>query len=586
MPIQPLDEHVIAQIAAGEVVERPASVVKELVENSLDAGATHIQVEIEKGGRKLIRVSDNGHGIPQAELTLAYARHATSKLRDADDLYRIHTLGFRGEALASIVAVSQTTIETRHRDEQIGSMTRIEGSVVVRQNEFGAAAGTMMTVENLFFNMPVRLKFLKTENTEKRQISNIITQYAMAYPQVRFVLVQEGREVFRSLGSGQLSDVIVKVLGLSNFKQMIQVQGEEPLSGFNSSIQVLGYVSEPSLHRKDRNRIVLFVNGRAIQDSSLTYAITQAYHNLLPKGRYPLATLLLQVPPEFVDVNVHPTKAEVRFREANAAFVAVQRVVRQALMASDQRNHLVMRPQDTSVGAWMPATQQPLDGAEEWGNITPSTSQDDAHTADPTAIPTGLGRPQRPRTLPPLRVVGQVGATYIVAEGPAGLYLVDQHSAHQRILYQQLLDEQTQSNVQSHDIEATTIDLSVSETKTMESLVASLRTWGVNVEPFGATSFVVRTLPTLVNEQFAEDIIATILAEAKTHDDSAILIPVVLARYGAYRHGRILKSEEMQKLIETLERCPNPQVSPDERPTLVHISADQLATEFANVSSN
>lgn len=583
-PIQRLEEHVIAQIAAGEVVERPASVVKELIENALDAQATYIQVDIERGGQQLIRISDDGHGIPSHEMPLAIARHATSKLRTADDLYRIATLGFRGEALSSVVAVSKTTITTRHRTESIGTQLRIEAGNVTHHREVGAPAGTVITVENLFYNMPVRLKFLKTENTEKRQIMNIVTQYAMAYPDVRFVLVQDNREVFRSSGSGQLADVVVKVFGLAQFKQMIEVRGQDNLDGLTSTIHIEGYISEPNLDRKDRNRIILFVNGRAIQDSTLTYAITQAYHNLLPKGRYPLALLMIQVPPEFVDVNVHPTKAEVRFRDANTTFIALQRVIRHALMNLDQQNmprfnQESRRPQ---AGGWaLPSVNDgddlPLEALDEWGNATSATP------TDPTAIPTGLGRPERPRTLPPLRIVGQVGASYIVAEGPAGLYLIDQHTAHMRVLYQQLLDERDGQGIQWHEIESRTINFSQKEARTIETIIDALAQAGIQIEPFGTTAFVVRTVPVILSEQFVEDAIASLLDEwmrQNTNAEPLDLTLLIIARYSAYRSGRILKQDEMAQLVQNLERCPSPQTSPDDRPTLIHISADQLADEF------
>ncbi|MCA9915155.1 MAG: DNA mismatch repair endonuclease MutL, partial [Anaerolineae bacterium] len=312
MPIIQLPDEVVAQIAAGEVVERPASVVKELIENSLDAGAKNIHVEYAGGGRQRIRVSDDGQGIPVTEVQLALVRHATSKLRSAQDLQHILTLGFRGEALASIAAVSHLTLSTRQRDEDVGTEVRVEGGALVRNKPIGAPAGTVITVENLFFNTPARLKFLKSENTEKRQISGIVMNYAMAYPQVRFVMVQDGREIFRSPGSGQLGDVVVKVMGLDIFREMLEVAGETRIQESGHSIRVQGFVSQPTLNRKDRTRIILFVNGRAVQDSGLTYAVTQAYHMLIEKGRHPYAVMMVSMPPDYVDVNVHPTKAEVR----------------------------------------------------------------------------------------------------------------------------------------------------------------------------------------------------------------------------------------------------------------------------------
>ena len=336
MPIEILPDTVVSQIAAGEVVERPASVVKELIENSLDAGAKNIYIEAVAGGQKRIRISDDGEGIFADEVALALTRHATSKLRSAKDLQTIRTLGFRGEALASIAAVSHTSLVTRHRDESVGTQIRVEGGQVAQQKSAGAPAGTVLTIENLFYNTPARLKFLKSETTEKRNINAIVMNYAMAYPGVRFVLSHDGRETFRSPGSGQLADVVVKVLGLDYFKEMLAVQGEEHIRETGEFITVDGFVSQPGLHRKDRTRITLFVNGRVVQDSGLTYAVTQAYHNLLDKGRNPYAVLMIAVPTDFVDVNVHPTKAEVRFQNTNVVFTAVQRTVRQGVLGYAQ----------------------------------------------------------------------------------------------------------------------------------------------------------------------------------------------------------------------------------------------------------
>ncbi|MGB1288654.1 MAG: DNA mismatch repair endonuclease MutL, partial [Aggregatilineales bacterium] len=451
MTVQKLADDVIAQIAAGEVVERPASVVKELLENALDAGADSIHIEVSEGGKRLIRISDNGSGIYHDEVMLALERHATSKLRHADDLYHIQTLGFRGEALASIASISHTTLSTRHRDEDIGTQVRIEGAKLVNQKAVGVPAGTVLTIENLFYNVPARLKFLKSENTEKRHIQMLVTRYAMAYPGVRFTLIQDGREVFRSNGSGQLADVIVKILGLDYFKEMVEVAGEERIPDRSDFIRVQGFVSAPTLHRKDRTRIVLFINGRAIQDTNLTYAVVQAYHTLMDKGRYPIAVLMIEMPTDFVDVNVHPAKAEVRFRDANAVFVAVQRTIRQTVIGLNTPTGMTIPPENPSTHeTWQTAyrpkmTRQNTDisddiNSDERPGYFPelSLTEDDIAGAE---IPVGAGSPRKPRTLPPLRVVGQVGAAYIVAEGPAGMYLIDQRAAHERILFEQLKEQ-------------------------------------------------------------------------------------------------------------------------------------------------
>ncbi len=346
MPIRILPPEVANQIAAGEVVERPSSVVKELVENSLDAGASDIRVEIQEGGRRLVRVQDDGCGIPAAEVGLAFQRHATSKISSAADLERITTLGFRGEALASIASVAQVTLLSRARDEEVGALYRVaEGREIVHEPK-GAAVGTIITVEHLFTNVPARLKFLKQPATEAGHIEQIVTRYALAYPERRFSLASDGKLIFQSTGSGKRYDVIVKVYGLEMAKQMLEIGEstnqrisesanlEESHSPFaHSLIRVSGYLGTPAMHRSHRGYITLFVNRRWFQDASVAFSVIQAYHTLLPVGRYPVAVIFIEMDPAEVDVNVHPTKAEVRFRDSRAVFSAVQRAAREALVA-------------------------------------------------------------------------------------------------------------------------------------------------------------------------------------------------------------------------------------------------------------
>ena len=296
MAIRVLSEKVASQIAAGEVVERPASVVKELVENSIDAGATDVRVETREGGKRSIRVVDDGSGVPATEVELAFHRHSTSKLSTADDLDHVTTLGFRGEALASIASVSRVTFVTRAADEPVGTLLRLEGGKVVTRQESGRPPGTAVVIEDLFFNVPARRKFLRTDRTERGHIGGWLTRYAMAYPRLRFTLSHDERVVFQSLGNGRLRDVMVTVYGLELGAAFLEVLPDEREAG----IQVLGFVSPPSLHRANRSYITLFVNGRWVQDTRLTYAVIQAYHTLLPTGRYPLGVVMVQLPPEEV----------------------------------------------------------------------------------------------------------------------------------------------------------------------------------------------------------------------------------------------------------------------------------------------
>ncbi|NWF70696.1 MAG: DNA mismatch repair endonuclease MutL [Chloroflexi bacterium] len=587
MTIQVLPERVIAQIAAGEVVERPASVVKELIENALDAGASVIRVEIDGGGKRLIRVSDNGAGIHSDEAALAVARHATSKLRSVADLEHIETLGFRGEALASIAAVSHMTLTTRHRDAAAGVRLRVEGGDLLRKQTIGAPAGTVVSVENLFFNTPARLKFLKADNTEKRQVTSVITRYAMAYPGVQFVLLQDGVEIFHSSGSGRLADVLVKVFGLDSFKHMLEVnsQGE-------GEHQVYGYSSTPELHRADRSRITLFVNGRSIQDASLTFAVVQAYHTLLMTGRYPLAVLMLRVPPPDVDVNVHPTKAEVRFRDPNAVFAAVQRAVRRAVVEAAQVTTMrqmvdvvtIRRPAQLDLELDMTDSGQ-YQRQQRPALIPRGGDIDD----ESTAIPVGPAAPARPRTLPMLRVLGQISAAYIVAEGPAGMYLVDQHAAHERILYEQFMDNhERQGLIAQYALTAQTIQLAPLEARLLEEHLDSLTHFGFALEAFGPNTFAVRSVPALLADKDPTEILRALLQDleaGKQPGQRTIEEKIILrvCKQAAVKAGQILSLDEMQGLIRALERCRSPLTCPHGRPTLLHMSSDHLAREFGRL---
>lgn len=585
MGIEVLPDHVVAQIAAGEVVERPASVVKELIENAIDAGATTIHVSVNEGGQRLIRVSDDGDGIHSQEVELAFSRHATSKLRSHDDLQRIATLGFRGEALFSIASVSRVTVTTRHRDEQTGTRLRLEGSALAGKQAIGAPSGTIITVENLFYNVPARLKFLKKVTTERKQITALVTHLAMAYPHIRFILEHDGREVFRASGSGQLADVVVKAMGLDVFKSLIEVYSE------HSGITVHGYTSQPSLVRSDRGRITLFVNGRAVQDSHLTYAITQAYQGFLETSQYPVAVLMVHVPPEEVDVNVHPTKAEVRFRDNNQVFTAVQRAVREALVEDANRRgtggHFAPLDYPRTAGLYEPPwTRQmgmALDTessptAYERGALAQPHSN---HEREDESIPYGPGAPLKPRTLPVLRVVGQVGASYIVAEGPAGLYLIDQHAAHQRVLYEQFL-ERGERPKPINDV--VTVELSATRARLLETHLQEFMAVGFSVEPFGPHTFVVRAAPALLPTPDVAQIITELVDElaqkrpAKGDVEEFLIRQIV--RRSAVKVGQILNHEEMQGLVRQLERSQNPLTSPEGRSTLLHMSGDQLAREF------
>ncbi|MDL1900834.1 DNA mismatch repair endonuclease MutL [Anaerolineae bacterium CFX9] len=588
MPIHLLTQDVVAQIAAGEVVERPASVVKELLENAIDAQAHNIHIAISGDGRTRIQLSDDGAGIRSEEVELAFARHATSKLSDASDLYNIRTLGFRGEALASIASVSLIEMTTRHETDPAGTHIRLSAGEILRKRSVGAPRGTVIAVENLFFNTPARLKFLKSENTEKRQIASIVSRYAMAYPDIRFILEQDGREVFRSNGSGNLLDVLMGALGLEHARHMFEVDDTHGL------IRVQGYTSAPDFSRSDRSRITLFVNGRWIQDSTLTYAVIQAYHTLLMTGRFPVAVLMIQLPPEDVDVNVHPTKAEVRFREADAVFSAVQRAVRRSVIDNAQvhqvRSDLGFHP-DRGRAVWNPERhEQQLNLGIELNSPGQFASSLQGGQTDGHAIEKpSPDLPIKPRSLPMLRVIGQIAASYIVTEGPAGMYLIDQHAAHERVLFEKFMDEHERKDlVRQFTLSAQTIQTAPDEARLLEDNLERLSQLGFDIEPFGPNVFVIRAIPAMLSDQDPVEVIGSIVEDLQSGNipgQAAVEARIVLrvCKQAAVKAGQILTMEQMQTLVRQLERCESPLTCPHGRPTLIHMSSAQLEREFGRI---
>ncbi|MGQ9522643.1 MAG: DNA mismatch repair endonuclease MutL [Anaerolineae bacterium] len=569
--IRILPPEIVAQIAAGEVIGRPASVVKELVENSIDAGAREIRIEVADGGKRMMRVADDGCGIPAAEVELAFQRHATSKLASADDLARIATLGFRGEALASIAAVSRVTCATRAAGEETGTLIRLEGGEVVSRRPVGRPPGTTITVEDIFFNVPARRKFLRSSATERHHIDAWVTRYAMAYPDRRFVLVHDGREVFRSPGTGQMRDVLVAIYGVEVGSALVEIPPEE-----DATVRVTGFASPPHLHRAGRGDITLFVNGRWVQDARLTYAIIQAYHTLLPAGRYPLAVVSVTLPPEAVDVNVHPAKAEVRFRDGEVVFRAMQRAVRRAVTEEDGIPTMRTVPGPALI-ARPPETRPPEQPTGE--RFRP--------------VPMPAVAPPSPAGLPVLRVVGQVAATYIIAEGPDGLYLIDQHAAHERVLYERLMAQRETGIPVQPLLEPVAVDLPHEWAGLVEVHRETLRRLGLEVEPFGGNTFLVRALPAALTATHPRDVLTEVaqgLVEGsegigertggRTGEEIERAIIRRVCKQGAIKAGQILSREEMEELLRALEECESPRTCPHGRPTMIHISTAQLAREF------
>ncbi|MDX1686392.1 MAG: DNA mismatch repair endonuclease MutL [Candidatus Promineifilaceae bacterium] len=592
MPIQILPDQLASQIAAGEVVERPASVVKELVENALDAGATTVNVDVRNGGRDLIQVADDGAGIPASEVETAFLRHATSKLEAAGDLAAIGTLGFRGEALAAIAAVSRVTLITRTGDRPAGTRLVLEGGEKRSRDKVGAPQGTVIAVENLFYNVPARRKFLKSVNTEKRQIDEFVTRYALAYPNVRFRLTHDGRVSFQSNGTGNLRDVLISVYGVDVARELLEIGEHGRRPGQERSISVDGFVGPPSLHRSNRNQIALFVNGRWIKDNRLTYAVIQAYHTLLPTGRYPIAVVFLTMPLEQVDVNVHPAKTEVRFRDGGAAFGAVQRAVRQTLVAESPVRGVAM-------GASRPSTASGWRGSLDDGAFSRQEGDSVQGNLDLSWSPTppAAGGPSAGEDverdsalagerLPIMRVVGQVGASYIIAEGPDGVYLIDQHAAHERILYEKFMGARAQNGVASQGlVTSATVQLTPDQATLLGDHLDLLNRIGFQVEAFGPNAFVVRAVPALLSRLDPAAALVAVVEDLEAERDplqGEIEAQIILrvCKTAAVKAGQSLSLPEMEAMIHQLEACQSPLTCPHGRPTLIHLSAAQLAKQF------
>lgn len=586
MSIQVLSEQIASQIAAGEVVERPSSVVKELVENAIDAGATTVNVDVRQAGKKSIQVADNGSGISAAEIETAFHRHATSKLREMEDLNAIRTLGFRGEALATIAAVSQLTIISRAAGEDFGTRLTLEGGVKVSRDSSGAPQGTVISVENLFYNVPARLKFLKSDQTEKRLIDEFVTRYALAYPQIRFRLTHNGRITFQSSGNGSVLDVMVAIYGPEVVRQLLEIEPEAE----GHSLTVSGFIGSPAVHWSNRSNIILFVNGRWIKDNRLTYAVIQAYHTLLPTGRYPLAVLFLTLPPAEVDVNVHPTKIEVRFRGDKAPFGAVQRSVRETLVADAPIRQMSAWSLGSQLEAMTPGWEGALDNrafshAEGEDQSLGLQWPDEAlPAAENGQTEMSLGGEQ----LPIMRVVGQIGAAYIITEGPDGLFLIDQQAAHERILYEKYVGQWQTGEVDIKNLSVSTaVTVSPAQTEWVNRQLATLTAIGFQTEPFGPQTFMVRAVPELVSGEDAARLLVAMVTHSERQSGPPADLPLFLIRvvcqHAAIRSGQSLTTAQMTQIVQQLEKCQDPLINPQGKPTFIYLSVAQLAREFGRI---
>jgi DNA mismatch repair protein MutL len=579
MTLRLLDERTIGKIAAGEVVERPVSVVKELVENAIDAGATRIRVAVRGGGTELIEVVDDGCGIAPVDLPLAVCRHATSKLSSFEDLDSLTTLGFRGEALPSIGAVSTLTIRSRTADTTHASLLRVTFGDVDTPVTVGASQGTAVTARDLFGNVPARRKFLRQPSTETSYIQRAVSAYAAMYPAVAFELVIDGRRAFVTAGSGDAIAAATAAWGTEVGRAAILLEVLDE-SAAVPGVTVDGWITAPELSRSHRQGIVIFVNGRWVQNRALAFALEEAYHSLLLVGRHPLAAIHIRLDPAAVDVNVHPTKAEVKFVDERAACRAVQRAVHTALArrSHDDLPQVRFEP----ISATPAARQRPIPFAPpRFGSLEIET-KDSAREAESRA-PNGSGS-SHPSGVPMLRVLGQIAASYIIAEGPDGMYLIDQHAAHERVLYERILTQLREQAVDRQTLlDPLVVDLSPEEMTAFERSAAELAEIGFEIDRWDGGAVAVRAIPALIKGVDVTQRLRLILrelAEGGQGESWLDAVAVSTACHTSIRAGQALSIPEMRELVSALESASQPRACGHGRPTMLHLSGSDLEKQF------
>lgn len=603
--IRLLPPEVAARIAAGEVIERPASVVKELIENALDAGAGRIEVEVDGGGVDRIRVRDDGCGIPPDQVVDAFERHATSKLRSEHDLYAVRTLGFRGEALAAIAAAADVDLTTRPAEEEAASTVRVRDGRVQHHGAAASAAGTAIEARDLFAALPARRRFLRAARSEARAVAQVVTDYALAYPEVAFRLTADGRTSLQSPGTGDPRDAVAAVHGAEVATALRPGHADRTEAG-GEAVEVSVLAGPPALHRANRGYLHLVANGRAIQSRPLAHAVEHAYAGLIPAGRHPVVLVRITVPPDQVDVNVHPTKAEVRFRHERLVYAVVHTAVRDAIGAAPAGGFRLpstsSAPAESS-GRAMPGTafawppdapvedarppfpppggtgREVIVGAESHGYVRPPAGTAGGPASE--SPPASMGE-----RLPALRPMGQVDLTYIVAEAPDGMYLVDQHAAHERVLYERALARRQAGEVASQPLlEAVVAALAPSQAALAAVEADALSAIGWVLEETDGAALIVRAVPGDLAARGRADPARALreyldrleAEERLTGPDRAA---ATLACRAAVMAGDRLDAEQQRALLLALEACETPHSCPHGRPTMLHLSRSALDRSF------
>ncbi|PWT94035.1 MAG: hypothetical protein C5B54_00700 [Acidobacteria bacterium] len=578
--IQLLPEEVVNKIAAGEIIERPVSIVKELIENSLDAGSTEIRIDIERGGKQLIRVMDNGRGIAAEEVLLAFERHATSKIRGSDDLHQINTMGFRGEALASIAAVSQVQLKTRRVAEDAGlSVTMLNG---VCQNRQPAALppGTTIESRQLFFNTPARKKFLKSDPAEAGAIVHMVEAFAMAHPEISFLMHQDGREVINCPKTTTLRERIFQIFGAELLESMLEL--DEMLFHFRIS----GFVSRTDALKTSRNYQYFFINRRYVKDKVLANSVYVAYRVFAQAGQYPAAFLFLEIPPAMVDVNVHPAKYEVRFLQ--------QGLVQKGIIDSIQKKLNEARPlpsfQIQATSGYLPRYSGPELNLSQ--PLTESLPQDLSFRSP--IPPAGLEMPAPPqRRLPQegeYKIIGQYDNTYILLSDETGLIIVDQHVAHERVLYEQLLQQQENHQVRTQNLLfPLVLDVNPAQMMLLEDYTDHFRDLGFDMEIFGQNAIHVRQIPELLSDSNYSAAVQRLMNELERLYRDGVLESFAeemrksMACQAAVKINMPLTREKMEYLIQQLLKTQTPQVCPHGRPIILRISHYEIEKNFRRI---
>ena len=603
--IKLLSEQVANQIAAGEVVERPASVVKELVENALDAGAKKITVEVKAGGRSLIRVTDDGHGMSRDDALMSLERHATSKITRAEDLASINTMGFRGEAVPSIASVSRFKLTTRVADSEAATQININGGKMISVKEAGATLGTEVETRSLFYNLPARRKFLRTEETERSHVQHVLTLMALGHPEVTFTFRHNDREIWRlptETGTGAVAlEKRLRALWGDGLRLIeIDCSGElnrRPFDAEDAAVKacrIWGFIGAPGVSRSNRGNQHVFVNHRPVDNVGLGMALREGYHTALMKGKYPVCCLFLEINPGEVDVNIHPAKREVKFHREREVRRFVADAVREGLANYHSQETEVTRQepdfglQAVNVAAEPTAKQKPLNmGFSEPPAPTPREAAAPLVPQPSTISPQPAAAAAQPLLTVALRILGVVGKLYVVLESDRGMVLMDQHAAHERVLYEQMLEQMEQQETASQKLLLPeTLELPPKDAQFVSEQVETLTRLGVGLSVFGEQTFLLDALPPFVKVKDAKGFVLSLVDKLKASGQGVNsmrlgedMVIKTVCRH-AIKANDLLVEPELDKLLEDLRHCTMPYTCPHGRPTLIEMSYAELEKKF------